>query len=99
MPLCNSCINIKTKSSSIKGTELDDEDCINNNLDWNREAETNANLGEGKKLLWHDTECQLLKKNSVRVSLEGKDEKEASKVIPAGEKIPLCIITNLYPFM
>ena len=39
----------------------------------------------------------MLKKNSVRVSLEGKDEKEASKVIPAGEKIPLCIITKLYP--
>ena len=86
MPLCNSCIKIKTTSSSIKGTDLEDEDCINNNLDWNREAETNANHGEGKKLLWHDTECQLLKKNSVRVSLEGKDEKEASKVIPTGEK-------------
>ena len=89
MPLCNSCINIKTKSSSIKGTNLDDEDCINNNLDWNRDAKTKANPGEGKKLLWHDTECQLLKKNSVRVSLEGKDEKEASKVIPGQTKSSL----------
>ena len=89
MPLCNSCIKIKTISSSIKGTNLDDEDCINNNLDWNRDMETKANPGEGKKLLWHDTECQLLKKNSVRVSLEGKDEKEASKVIPGQTKSSL----------
>ena len=33
-----------------------------------------------KSLVWHEAECALLKNNSVRISLEEKDEKEASKV-------------------
>ena len=40
-----------------------------------------SNATDKKKLFWHKDECDLLKKNSVKVSLEEKDEKEASKVI------------------
>ena len=40
-----------------------------------------SNATDRKKLFWHKAECDLLKKNSVKVSLEEKDEKEASKVI------------------
>ena len=39
-----------------------------------------ATTATEKGLIWHEAECALLKNNSVRISLEGKDEKEASKV-------------------
>ena len=42
-----------------------------------------------KNLLWHEAECALLKNNSVRISLEEKDEKEASKVMICWLKIEI----------
>ena len=65
LPLCKHCIDIKISSGTSSNTN------------------TNTDIGTNKKkcLVWHEAECRLLKNNSVRVSLEEKDEKEASKVI------------------
>ena len=65
LPLCNQCIDIKISSGT------------NTNTNTNTETGTNKK----KSLIWHEAECRLLKNNSVRVSLEEKDEKEASKVV------------------
>ena len=54
--------------------------CIHIKISSASKGDDAATAATKKGLVWHEAECALLKNNSVRISLEGKDEKEASKV-------------------
>ena len=55
--------------------------CIDIKISSGTNTNTETGTNKKKSLIWHEAECRLLKNNSVRVSLEEKDEKEASKVV------------------
>jgi len=78
LPLCKHCIDIKISSGTSSNTN------------------TNTDIGTNKKkcLVWHEAECRLLKNNSVRVSLEEKDEKEASKVLSLVSPLRLLLLPD-----